>query len=205
MVFVLCMGYAIIRYHVFGGVDWIHLPLYTTNKAFALSGLFLLILSSFSTYLENSGKSWLRMIHMNRGMLGFSSLVIINIHVLISLIIIRPSYFEKFFSPDGKMYLTGELSLLTGGVGLIMLWLTNRYFSFNGPSRNTDPVRKYFRQIISLSIVMTALHVAVMGYESWTEISDWHGHLPPITLISFLLTVLWLPGYYFLKSPKALS
>ena len=40
--FVLAAAYAIARYHVFGGVPWSRLPLFTLNKAVALSAAALL-------------------------------------------------------------------------------------------------------------------------------------------------------------------
>ena len=40
-----CLFYAVVRYNVFKGVEWIHLPLYVVNKSFALSGVTFVALS----------------------------------------------------------------------------------------------------------------------------------------------------------------
>jgi hypothetical protein len=42
--------YATLRYPVFGGVDWIHFPLYVINKALALSGFLLLLINSLISH-----------------------------------------------------------------------------------------------------------------------------------------------------------
>ena len=34
-----CLAYAVLRYNVFKGVEWMHLPLYIINKSVALAGI----------------------------------------------------------------------------------------------------------------------------------------------------------------------
>ena len=36
----IALSYAVIRYHIFAGVDWAHLPLFILNKALALAAVF---------------------------------------------------------------------------------------------------------------------------------------------------------------------
>ena len=56
--FILSLIYAILRYHIFGGVSWDQLPLYVMNKVLALTVVLLLsyhiwflIIAGFTLYL----------------------------------------------------------------------------------------------------------------------------------------------------------
>jgi len=37
------------------------------------------------------------------------------------------------------------------------------------------------------ALLLGAAHVFFMGYEGWLAPSDWHGGLPPVSLVAFLL------------------
>jgi len=55
------------------------------------------------------------------GLIGFS---LASIHVLMSLVLISPSYYPKYFSEMGKLNLTGELSLVFGVLSMWCLAVT---------------------------------------------------------------------------------
>lgn len=186
--------YAVLRYHVFGEVEWGHFPLYVFNKVVALSGFLLLICSSLLSLVNSRIKE-------ERDMIGFGSLVLIIIHVFISLIILSPDYFLKFYNPDGKMNLTGEVSMFFGVLGLAAMWMVNRYFSLSGTLNRGSETEKQFKKLIVVAIVAGFFHTAVMGIKSWLAPSTWHGYLPPITLLAALGFLVWL--FYFFRRTRA--
>ena len=104
MIITFCFGYANLRYVVFGPEGLAHIPLYIMNKALSWSGLFIIGLSKV-----------LRRSEISR-MAGLIGAVLIGMHVVMSLLILRPEYLGKFFnSLDGmRMTWNGEFSMLFG-------------------------------------------------------------------------------------------
>jgi hypothetical protein len=179
----------VIRYHLFGGVSWSHFPLYVLNKVFALSGFVLLVLSSIISRYNHA--RLFRSLDVDKDMLGFSSLVLIIIHVFISLILLGPEYYDKFFQLDGKMNFLGELSMLFGVLGLGLMWMVNRFFSISGSIKGSYNSRRKFRRMIILAIIAGFIHTVFMGIKSWFSPSGWHGYLPPITLLATVVFIYW--------------
>ncbi len=184
--------YAFLRYIVFGDVEVAHLPLFILNKATALSGFFLLIISSVISMLKNRDFHWLNSCYQGKDIIGKGSFLLIIAHVFISLIIMSPAYFEKFFAESDRLNLKGELSMLMGVAGLIFLWRINRYFTYSAFDRVEKRSRPLHRQLISWGIVVSSLHVIIMGYDSWFEPGKWHGYFPPITLVALVGFILWI-------------
>jgi DMSO/TMAO reductase YedYZ heme-binding membrane subunit len=180
--------YAIVRYIVFKGVDPIHFPVYILNKVFSSAGLFFLALSytlgkiNAKKHIDKKETThWIK----NAGLLGFS---LSAMHVFMTLMILNPSYYPKFYDGD-MMNLTGELSLLMGVLSL---------FFFTIPAITTIPFmqeavglkRWQKRQRMGYFGLLTALlHVVVMGFAGWLKVSTWPGYLPPITLLSAVIAI----------------
>jgi hypothetical protein len=51
-------------------------------------------------------------------------------------------------------------------------------------------VKEFFTDEYSLSFA--GLHLFFMGIDGWISPMDWNGHLPPITLIGFILIIILL-------------
>lgn len=178
--------YATMRYIVFKGVDPVHFPLYIVNKIFSISGLFFLALSYAFDKIKQltiNGHSKPEDFIKFTGLAGFS---LSAMHVFISLAILSPEYYPKFYH-EQMMNFKGELSMLLGVLSL--------YF-FTIPAIATIPfmqeavgIKKWRRgQRMGYYGLWTALfHVAIMGYASWFDISSWPGYMPSITLIGVLL------------------
>ena len=180
------MTYAIVRYHVVSGVDWSHFPLFITNKGVSLAAVFFIGISyligkALRIYKNDSEK---RLILIKFcGLIGFS---LASIHVLMSLVLISPSYYPKLFSEMGKMNLTGELSLV---FGVLSMWclavtaITSLPFMYEavGAERWQRGQRMGY-----LSLMLTAGHVLVMGFAGWLAPAGWHGGLPPVSLVAFI-------------------
>lgn len=195
--------YATLRYPVFGGVDWIHFPLYITNKVFALSGFLMLMITSILSLNRQRLQGWYLALYEERNLIGFGSLVLIILHVFISVIILSPEYFDKFFAPDGKMNLKGEFSMFFGVAGFAFMWMVNRYFSISGEVDPKKKSRKQFKRLINLSVFAGFLHTSIMGIGSWITPWEWYGYMPPISLVASLGFVVWF--IFFLTREKAVT
>ena len=85
------LSYAILRYHIIKNIPWEHLPIYTTNKVFAVVGLVGLVGSRLAADRKR------------RQRYGFAILWCTTVHVLISLLLMGPNYFQKFYLETGKL------------------------------------------------------------------------------------------------------
>ena len=180
------MTYAIVRYHVFSGVDWSHLPLFIANKGISLAAIFFIATSyligkALHVYEDDSRK---RLILVKFcGLIGFS---LASMHTLMSLLLIDPAYYPKFFLETGRMNLTGELTLV---FGVMSLWclaitaITSLPFMYDavGAERWQRGQRMGY-----LSLALAGGHVFVMGISGWLAPGGWHGRLPPVSLLAFI-------------------
>ena len=111
---ILCIGYAILRYHIFGPVGWKDFPFLILNKGISLAALILLVLNFSLGPLNNIGvpvpDSWLSA----RKILGMTGFLLVLIHALMSFMLFRPEIFGKLFESDGSLTLFGGLSMLGG-------------------------------------------------------------------------------------------
>jgi hypothetical protein len=200
--FIISFLYAILRYVIFGNVDAVHIPLYILNKAMALTGFFLLLVSSLSSFFDGKPYYWFKVISANKDITGIGSFLFIIGHIFMSILIMNPSYFEKFYIENAEMNLTGEGSMLFGVIALIFMWLANRYFSFTVISSQKNSNRFEFKKLIHWGVIFSTLHVIIMGIASWIKPSGWYGYLPPITLIAFCGFILWSVIMIGLKKQK---
>ena len=114
-----------------------------------------------------------------------------------SLIILSPSYYPKFYHGD-MMNFKGELSMLMGVLSL---------FFFTIPAIATIPfmqeavgIKKWQKgqSMGYLGLITALLHVVVMGVSTWLNVDTWPGYLPPITMIAAIIAI--VPLYLkFLK------
>lgn len=179
--------YAVMRYAVFGDVSLIHLPVYLMNKSISMTAVVSLFMASvsFVRTRQDAVRFWSK---------ACSHLVFI--HVLLSLAILSKGYYSKFFDND-KMNLTGEAMLLLGAIAVYCFW------RLGAP----DMKQAARRTLTALSSILVAGHLLIMGYGGWLQVQKWHGALPPISLLSFLLVMfsfialLWAKEKDFSSSP----
>ncbi len=177
-VFFFSWIYALVRYNIFDKVDFAHLPLYVTNKSFALSAVILICISTlknkkfgrdFSIYLNTAGY-----------LFGLT-------HILISAIIINPGYFPKLFG-KGELSVFGELSLLFG----VLTFTSFTFLIIFSVTR--DYYRNLFKQIFTINflnlvaLTFLSFHALFLGFKNWTDPQTWPGFLPPISLLGFLFS-----------------
>jgi DMSO/TMAO reductase YedYZ heme-binding membrane subunit len=182
-----CLIYAIVRYNVFKGVEWIHLPLYVVNKSFSFAGIGFLACS----YLV--GK-WIKVypgdVKRRRALakfLGLTGFYLLVSHVVMSLAMLSPFYYEKFYHESGKLNLTGELTLLFGVLGIGFLafpaitTIPMAYEALGGERWQRAQRMGYW------ALALACGHTFTMGYAGWLDASTWPGSMPPITLLGFLV------------------
>jgi DMSO/TMAO reductase YedYZ heme-binding membrane subunit len=184
-----CLVYAGLRYHVVQGVPLAQAPLYILNKVISLGGLAFLAIS----YLVGkvAGLRWddraLQLVVIKFcGLMGFSLIVG---HVLMSLALLDPAYYAKFYL-GAKFNLTGELSL---SLGVFALWcftlpaITSLPYMYDelGAERWLRSQRAGYA-----GLMLAAGHVLVMGVMAWLRPGDWPAAMPPITALAFVVAML---------------
>ena len=180
-----CLLYAIIRYNVFKGVEWVHLPLYIVNKSAAFAGVVMIALAYMvgKVFGGPAGSERVRAQAKFLGMAGFS---MITVHILMAMVLLSPANYEKFFASSGKLNLSGELTFLFGVVAYVCLLF---------PAITTLPymydalgMRRWLRaqHMGYVTLALACGHTMAMGYKGWIDLSTWPGNLPPITLLGFL-------------------
>jgi DMSO/TMAO reductase YedYZ heme-binding membrane subunit len=195
--------YAIVRYHVFSGIDWSHFPLFIANKGIALAAVVIIATSyligrALHVY-ENEPKKRLILVKFC-GLIGFS---LASVHALMSLLLISPAYYPKFFVESGKMNFTGELTMV---FGVLSLWclaitaITSLPFMYDavGAERWQRGQRMGY-----LSLGLAAGHGLVMGWSGWLTPGSWHGGLPPVSLVGFIAAMVPLLFKMFENSARA--
>lgn len=180
------IGYAVLRYHIFGGIPWKDFPLYILNKGISL-GAFVLVTFNFTLGpARNLGipvsDAWLNA----RKALGMSGFLFALMHVLMSFLLFSPEVYSKFFEADGSLTGVAGISMLGGILSFVVLWIFNLSFQTrmleNQAFMNFITSRKY----LIWALLMGGIHLFFMGYSGWINPAGWHGGLPPISLIAFV-------------------
>lgn len=177
---IIALVYSILRYNVFKDIPWIDFPLYVFNKALSLSAIMLFAYYQYSI-INNKLKA-------DKVIRNYAILLVI-MHILISFIILKPKYFPKFFD-DGSLNIVGVVSLISGVIAIgIILVLLSKYFKLD------KKLRLHINKLANLFYILIAIHVVVFGFDTWFLPSSWPGFMPPITMISFVLSL--YPVYYY--------
>ena len=152
--------YAIIRYNYFGNVSLNDIPVFVFNKAIALSIVIILGFSLFDKLKDRNTEYYFSTIQF-----------LVIMHVVLSLALHGDAYFPK-------MYIDGKLTLNTGIATL----------------SGTILVAGLFTNLVKLKALaiytLISIHVFFYGFKGWFTPENWHGNLPPITLVSFVVIVI---------------
>jgi hypothetical protein len=185
----LAIGYSILRYHIVGPVPWKDFPMFILNKGLCLAGFILLTFNFTLGPLNSLGvpvsKGWLN----SRKALGMTGFLLVLIHALMSFMLFSPAIYGRFFAENGSLTLLGGLAMLFGVLGFVFLWGYN--LSFQTFLREDAKFIQFItsRKVLLFALVLGGLHLFFMGYEGWLNPADWHGGLPPISLVAITFFV----------------
>ena len=178
--------YAVVRYHIAGDVPWSEFSLFILNKGLCLAGFILLSFNFALGPAKNLGlpvpEAWLNA----RKAFGMTAFLLILIHALISFMLFSSPYYGKFFGADGTLTGTASISMLTGVLGFVFLWAYNLSFQTKMSEDKAFIEIITSRPVLNIALSLGGLHLAFMGYAGWLKPADWHGGLPPISLVAFV-------------------
>jgi hypothetical protein len=179
------IGYSILRYHISGPVPWKDFSFFILHKGLCLSAFILLTMNFGFGPAKNIGMPvpapWLSA----RKAMGMTGFLLVLIHVLMSLILFSPAVYGKFYDENVTLTLVAGLSMFTGVVAFVVLWGYN--LSFQTHLREDKAFIQFItsRKFLLFALTLGAAHLVFMGYSGWLSPSDWHGGLPPISLVAF--------------------
>jgi len=181
--------YAIIRYHFAGDVEWRHFPLFIFNKATSLAAVVFVSCS----YLIGKIIRWhdhdkaLRLVVIKFcGLVGF---FLAAVHAFMSVFLLTPAYFAKYFEADGRLNLQGELGMSVGIVALFFLM---------SPAITTLPMMpkalggwrwKRAQRMGYLALILVMVHLVALGLKGWLTPAKWPAGLVPISLVAFVVAL----------------
>lgn len=193
IVWCACLAYAIVRYNVFKGVEWTHLPLYIVNKSVAFSGVIFIALS----YLAGKyfgGPAGTEPVRAKAKFLGLTGFAMITVHILMSMVLLSPANYEKFFAASGKLNLSGELTFLFGVTAygcLLYPAITTLPYMYDAFGMDRWLKAQHMGYA---TLALACGHTFAMGYKGWIDVATWPGSMPPITLLGFLAALSALVG-----------
>lgn len=160
--------YTVLRYVTFGEVSLEHLPVFLLNKSISFAAVICLFITSVYSMRTDSAAArfW-----------GTATLHLAYIHVVLSLCILTPAYYPKFFD-ETRMNARGEITMLAGVLAIYGFWYVTRGHDF----LLQRPVMKW------VSCGLVCVHLIAMGYSGWASVYTWYGYMPPVSLLSFGFT-----------------
>lgn len=182
--FVLCFGYAFVRYVVLKGEPFASVPLYVTNKAVALFALVLIAAAA-----ARPRASWR---HAARA----AGLVAAVLHGLASVVLLRPAYLPKLHAAGGRLTGSAELAVLCGAATLVAFLA----LAVARPGAR-PPLRA--RWFVRGALAVAAVHCAALGAKGWVEPARWPGGLPPLTLLGSLAATVGLAAALLVGRQRA--
>ncbi len=183
--FLLSLSYAVLRYHILGPIPWKDFPFFILNKAVALSAFVLLSFNFSFGPICNLGlkipDSWMNA----RRAMGISAIIMVLIHVLMSFLIFNQATYSKFFEQNGTLTIFAGLSMLGGVLSFVVIGAYS--FGFITHLKENKVFIQFLksRKFLLFTILLGMIHLFFMGFKGWLIPSDWHGGLPPISLVGF--------------------
>ena len=180
----VALVYAVVRYNIFNGVAWSHLPLFVGNKAVSFASI-MLIAGALVVGMRRREKDRTRSSTLAKT-LGMAGFCLILMHGVMSTILISPTYYPNLYD-EAKLNFVGELSIFLG-VGSLFLFLPPMATSFSFIEQWLEQNgRKKARGVVYVALAFVGGHVLVMGLEGWFKPAEWPGGLPSISMLSFVI------------------
>jgi hypothetical protein len=170
--FIFALGYAVLRYVVFGPVAAEHIPLYVANKAMAFTALSTLSAALLTSTLRERVNAAREGGPLDPVRLGVLGTWLALSHGAVSMLTLTRAYHPKLFHEDGTLVSLAEASMIAAvpiAVALVLGWAR---------------MSRAWRFAV---VVLGVAHATLLGSPTWFRPSSWHGALPPITLLSVVL------------------
>ena len=181
--------YAIVRYHLAGDVEWRHFPLFILNKATSLAA----VLFVSCSYLIGKIIRWhdhdkaLRLVVIKFcGLMGF---FLAGVHAFLSLSLLSPAYYAKYFDEAGRLNLQGELAMSVGVIALFFLMAPAILTLPMMPKAVGGQRWKRGQRAGYITLVLVGAHLVVLGWKGWLEPRGWPAWIPPISLVAVLIAL----------------
>lgn len=189
-VFLFTFCYVVIRYNILRDVPFSDIPLYILNKNLALTTTVLIGLSfligplatlaphKFSRYLP---------LRKSLGLIGFGAGAV---HSVISLILLSPRYYAKFYTTDGALNAIGQFSLLFGVLALVVFTVVAISSLPTMYERLGEARWMKMQHLGYFGYVLVLLHVVVMGASGWMNPQGYAYGFISISLLSALVILI---------------
>ena len=113
-------------------------------------------------------------------------------HAIMSLVLLNPGYYSRFYVQGGKFNLTGESSMLFGILAFV-IFAAISITSLPPIEKHMHPDQwKLVQRMGYLAYVFVLFRVAIMGFQGWFRSESWQYGMVSISLISALFIVLVL-------------
>jgi DMSO/TMAO reductase YedYZ heme-binding membrane subunit len=173
-------SYAAIRYHIGKNIPLTEF-FFIFNKAISWSAFTLISWSILP-------KSWFEKRKLERKYFGISGYFFAITHLCLNFILINENRFPKYYNSDYSW--TIEFYIFSS-VGFISLLIFTLIFLVSTNLIKTNAKEK----IISFgffTIIFCAIHPFFIGYLNWFGPNSWPFFMPPITLFSVLVLILFV-------------
>jgi hypothetical protein len=163
-------AYTIVRYHLLGPEPAEHIPAYLLNKAVSLASVSFLFRAAieYRRNRDDNVRDW-----------GTAALHAGYAHILLSVALLSEAYHPIFY--DGsRLSMRGELAIGLGTLAAYGFWLIRK-------NRSNASIKRILQTVTALA---AGGHLVSLGSGGWMAMGDWHGSLPPISLLGFILTFL---------------
>ena len=188
IIFAICLVYAYLRYNVVRNVPLDNFPLYIMNKAVALAATILIGLSFILGPLAHFFPALVPHLYLRKhlGVIGFG---LAALHAIMSLVLLNPANYPRFYVESGKFNLIGESSMLFGILAFV-IFAAISVTSLPPIENHMHPDQwKLVQRFGYLAYIFVLAHVMIMGYQGWFRPESWQYGLASISLISALFVV----------------
>ncbi len=164
--------YVTLRYPVFKGVPWTDYPAYVVNKALAWTAVWLFLAAALAGRRGRAhpGPSPATYLHQAFGL--------VVAHVILSLALMGETYYASMFA-GAKLTLTASFSVLAGSLATVA---AVRVVQGGAEGRRAHG-------LLVLLCALTTAHLGAKGGAKWFDVAGWPGGLPPVTLLSSLVSL----------------
>ncbi len=139
-----------------------------------------------------------------RKQFGLIGLVLVVLHVLIALTVLSSAYYPKIFSESGKLSELGQISMLAGALGFVMLLVVSATSLPSVASNMTERGWLFVQRSGLIAVLLSVLHFLVFKWQGWFSWSNWNHNIPPGTLVVtvFVALVFLVRMIAYLFGPK---